>query len=213
MPPNKKDDFERRLQEERDVAEIVTRQLKVQQSAVRVELESLANQRKEELTQAQTHFREQQEAADGLIQQIAMEREESRSQLSDSEAKAHSLEGQLEIAHERLSSQMAASQQLVRKLEAERDQSRTQLREAEARATSLEQELATIRQTLGQEKKAAEVLVHRLKAEHRTQLSGFESHLQNLEELLVLAQRQFQDQREAVIRVIQRRTVGGEENQ
>ncbi len=156
MPPNKKDDLERRLQEERDVAEIVTRQLKVQHSAVRVELERLANQRKEELTQAQTHFREQQEAAEGLIQQMAMEREESRSQLSA----------------------------------------------AEARATSLEQE-----------KKAAEVLVHQLKAERRTQLSGFESHLQNLEEKLALAQRQFQDQREAVTRMIQRRTVGGEENQ
>lgn len=95
------------------------------------------------------------------------------SRVSESEAKAHRLEGQLEMAHERLLSQEAESQQLTRMLEAELDQSRTQLSEADARAqklqeilmqeeqqavaraSRLEQELATIRQTLWQEKKAA----------------------------------------------------------
>ena len=196
-----------RLQEEREAAESLRQ--KKQAHYLHLNLGSRLNELKERLAQAQKRLREQQEASEDLIRQMTMERDESRSQLSASEAKAHRLEGQLEMAHERLLSQGAASPQLIRKLEAERDQSRTQLSEAEAGA----QKLQEIRK---QEKKAAEVLAHQLKAEQderRTQLSGFESHLQNLEELLVLAQRQFQDQREAVIRVIQRRTVGGEENQ
>jgi len=167
----------------------------------------------EKLAQAQKQLREQREAAEGLIRQITMERDESRAQLSESEAKAHRLEGQLEMAHERLSSQRAAFQQLVRKPEEERDEIRV---EAEARAASLEQELASIRQTLLQERKAAEVMVDQLKAEQnrrKTQLSGFESHLQKVEEQLALAQKQFQDQRETVTRVIQQRAADKEENQ
>ncbi len=149
-----------RLQEEREAAE--DRSRKIQERVLHFSLESRVSELNEKLAQAQKQLHEQQEASEGLIQQMAMERDESRSQLS----------------------------------------------EAEARATSLEQELATISQTLWQEKKAAEALVHQLQDERRTQLSGFESHLQNLEELLALAQRQFQDQREAVIRMIQRRAAG-----
>jgi len=202
-----------RLQEEREAAE--TRSQKLQERVLRFNLESRVNELNEKLAQTQKQLREQREA-------MEMEQDESRSQLSASEAKAHRLEGQLEMAHERLLSQGAAFQQLVRKLEAERDHGGTQLSEAEARAQKLQetlqqekqeakargQDLATLRQTLWQEKKAAEVLVHQLKAEQderRTQLSGFESHLQNLEEKLALAQRQFQNQRETVTRMIQQR--------
>ncbi len=156
------------------------------------------------------------------------------SRVSESEAKAHRLEGLLEMAHERLLSQEAESQQLTRKLEAELDQSRTQLSEADARAqklqeilmqeerqavaraSRLEQELATIRQTLWQEKKAAGALDHQLKAErdkHRTQLSGFENRLQNIEEQPALAQKQFRDQRAAVTLMIKKRAADGEESQ
>ena len=113
---------------------------------------------------------------------------------------------QLEMALERLSSQRA----VFRKLVQERDEIRI---EAEARAASLEQELTSIRQTLLQERKAAEALVHQLKAEHRTQLSDFGSHLQKLEEQLALAQKQFQEQRETVTRVIQQRAADREEYQ
>ena len=219
-----------RLQEEREAAKI--RGQKIQERDLRFNLGSRASD--EKLAQAQKQLREQREASEGLIRQMEMEQDESRSQLSAGEAKAHRLEGQLEImAHQWLSSQVAAAQQLIRKLEAERDQSRTQLSEAEARAqklqeilqqekqqaetqtTSLERELATIRQTLLQERKAAEVLVDQLKAEQNTrmtQLSGFESHLQNLEEQLALAQRQFQDQREMVIRMLQQRAANKEEH-
>ena len=164
----------------------------------------------EKLAQAQKQLREQREAAEGLIRQITKELDESRSQLSESEAKTHRLEGQLEMAHERLSSQRAAFQQLVRKPEEERDEIR-----AVARAASLEQELASIRQTLLQERKAAEVLVNQLKTEQnrrKTQLSGFESHLQRLEEKLALAQKQFQDQRETVTRMLQQRAANKEEH-
>ena len=205
MPPSKVNDFERRLQEERDVAGIVTRQLKVQQSAARVELERLANQRKEELRQAQTHFREQQEAAEGLIQQMAMEREESREQLSEAAARNRELQEELTVTQEqfrqqrettvkttrKITGRVEAAEIRIIKLVAERDESRSQLSEAEA-------------------------LVHQLKAEQDesgTQLSGIESHLQNLEEKLTLAQKQFQNQREAVIRMIQQRAADNEEYQ
>ncbi len=190
-----------RLQEEREAAE--TRSQKIQERVLRFTLESRVSELNEKLAQAQKRLCEQQEASEGLIRQMAMERDESRSQLSASEARAHRLEGQLEMAHERLLSQGVASQQLIRKLEAERDQSRTQLSEAEARA----QKLQGIPK---QEKKAAEVLAYQLKAEQderRTQMSGFESHMQNLEEQLALAQRKFQDKRESVTRMIQQRAV------
>ena len=208
-----------RLQEEREAEE--TRRKKIQERDLHFILESRVSELNEKLAQAQKQLCEQQEASERLIRQMAMKRDESRSQLSQSEAKDRRLEGNLVKAHERLSSQIAASHLLINKLEAERDESRTQLSEAEARAqklqeilkqekqqaearaTSLEQGLATIRQTLRQEKEAAEVLAHQLKAEQdesRTQLSGFESHLQKLEDKLALAQRQFQDLREAATR-------------
>jgi len=146
-------------QEEREASE--TRRKKIQERVFHSNLENRASELNEKLAQAQKQLREQQEASEGLIRQMAMERDVSRSHLSQSKAKARRLEGNLEIAHKRLSSQRAAFQQLVRKLEEERDEIRV---EAEARAASLEQELATIRQSLLQERKAAEVLVHQLKA-------------------------------------------------
>jgi chromosome segregation ATPase len=112
-------------------------------------------------------------------------------------------------AQKQLSEQQEASEGFIRQMTMERDQSRTQLSEAEARAQKLQE-------ILKQEKEAAEVLAQQLKAEQDeswTHLSSFENHLQNIEEQLALAQKQFRDQREAVTRMIQRRTVGGEENQ
>ncbi len=118
-----------RLQEEREATE--TRSQKIQERDLHFILESRVSELNEKLAQAQKQLREQQEASEGLIRQLVMERDEIRL-------------------------------------------------EAEARAASLEQELASIRQTL---RKAAEVLVDQLKAEQnkrKTQLGGFESHLQNL---------------------------------
>ncbi len=191
-----------RLQEEREAAE--DRSRKIQERILYFSSESRLRELKEQLAQAQKQLREQQEAAERLIRQMAMERDESCSQLSASEAKAHRLEGQLEMARERLSSQRAASRQLIRKLKAERDQSWTRWSEAEARAQKLQG-------ILKQEKEAAEILARPLKTEQderRTQPSGFESHLQNPEEKLALAQRQFQDQRKAVTPMVRQRAVG-----
>ena len=210
MPPSKVDHFERRLQEERDVAEILTCQLKVQQCAVRVELESQASQRKEQLAQAQKQLREQREAAEGLIRQMMIERDESPEQLSEAAAGNRKLQEELTVTQEqfrqqrettvkttrKITERMEAAGTLIIKLVAERDESRSQLSESEAKAHSLEGQLETV--------------AHQLKAEQdesRTQLSGVASHLQNLEEPLVLAQRQFQDQRAAVTRMIQQRAV------
>ncbi len=97
---------------------------------------------------------------------------------------------------------MEAAEMLMQRLLAEREEGRSQLRASEAKAHRLEGQLET--------------MAHQLKAEqdeNGTQLSGFESHLQNLEEQLALAQKQFQDQREAVTRVLQQRTADKEESQ
>ena len=166
-----------RLREEREAA--IARSQKIQERDLRFILESRVSELNEKLAQAQKQLDEQQEVAKGLIRQMVMERDESRSQLSEAEARAQKLQETL-----------------------------NQEKQQAARATSLEQELATIRQALSQEKKAAEFLAHQLKAERdesRTQLSSFESHLKNLEEQLSLAQKQFQDQRETVIRLLQKR--------
>jgi len=143
------------------------------------------------------------------------ERDLYRAQWEEAEARARRLEENLTHTKQALQDQRARVDSLLRLLETERDQSRTQLSEAEARTSSLEQELATLRQTLRQEKKAAEALAYQLKDEQdkrRTQLSGFESHLKNLEEQLSLAQKQFQDQRETVIRMLQQRAANKEEH-
>ncbi len=90
------------------------------------------------------------------------------------------------------------------------------LKQEKQEAKARGQELATIRQTLSQERKAAEVLADQLKAEQdkrKAQLSGFESHMQRLEEQLDVAQKQFQDQGETVTRVIQQRAADREESQ
>ena len=80
------------------------------------------------------------EAAEMLIQQLVAERDESRSQLSESEAKAHSLEGQLEtVAHQ---------------LKAEQDESRTQLSGFESHLQNLE-ELLVLAQRQFQDQRAA----------------------------------------------------------
>ena len=158
------------------------------------------------------------------------ERDSSHAQREESEARARRLEKDLAQAKQALQDQRETAIRLIRLLAAERDQGRIQLSKAAAFAQNLQetlkqekqeakargQEMATLRQTLRQEKKAAEVLAHQLKAEQdkrKTQLNGFESHMRNLEEKLALAQRQFQDQRETVTRVIQQRAANREENQ
>ena len=113
------------------------------------------------------------------------------------------------MCQQHLREQKEAAEMLIQQLVADRDERQTQLSEADARAQELQE-------ILKQEKKAVEVLVHQLKAEQderRTQLSGFEGHLQNLEEKLSLAQKQFQDQRETVIRMLQQRAANKEEPQ
>ncbi|MCZ6489911.1 MAG: PilZ domain-containing protein [Acidobacteria bacterium] len=155
--------------------------------------------------------------------QLKAERDPSHAQREEAEARARRLEEDLTQAKQALQDQSERADRLIRLLKTERDQSWIQLsfaqklqetlkqekQQAEARATSLEQELR-------QEKKAAEALARQLKAEQderRAQLSSFESHLQNLEEQLALAQKQFQNQREAVTRMLQQRTANKEESQ
>jgi len=155
--------------------------------------------------------------------QSKADRNLSHAQRKEAETRARRLEEDLTQAKQALQDQSERAAHLIRLLEAEREQSWIQLsftqklhetlrqdkQQAEAWATSLEQ-------ALRQEKKAAEALAHQLKAEQderRTQLSGFESHLQNLEEQLALAQKQFRDQRAAVTRMIQKRAADKEEYQ
>ncbi|MCZ6753292.1 MAG: PilZ domain-containing protein [Acidobacteria bacterium] len=165
-------------------------------------------------TQEEIQERGEKEPEKNNLQQKA-ERDLYRAPWEEAEARARRLEENLTQTKLALQDQRERADSLLRLLETERDQSQAQLSEAEARASSLEQKLATLHQTLMQEKKAAEALAHQLKAEQgkrRTQLSGFESHLQNLEEQLSLAQKQFQDQREMVIRMLQQRAANKEEH-
>ena len=90
---------------------------KVGTSATETLIQPLANQRRERETEeearlrnleeqlalSQQQLREQREAAEGLILEMLMERDESCSQLGASEAKAQRLEQQLKMALERLS--------------------------------------------------------------------------------------------------------------
>ena len=86
-----------RLREEREAAETIRN--KMVERVLRSNLESRARELNEKLAQAQKRLREQQEANEGLTRQMWMERDESRSQLSASEAKVHRLQGQLETAY------------------------------------------------------------------------------------------------------------------
>ncbi len=86
-----------RLREEREAAESLRKRM--QERVFRSNLESRASELNEKLAQAQKRLREHQEANEGLIRQMAMERDESRSLLSASEAKVHRLQEQLEMSY------------------------------------------------------------------------------------------------------------------
>jgi chromosome segregation ATPase len=233
------DDMKRKLEEDREAAELLTRHLTVQRAQKVPMGPSRMNQLETDLAEARKQMLEQKKTTEKWIQQVTTERDAGRGRLREAEASMQKLRDELAASQNQLKEQREAAESLIqqvmadskgtvmaggdleaqsraRELEEDRLEAEQRLSKAEARVQAAQEELAAARQQLSEQKQASEESIQQLTAERdesRAQYSEVESRTEVLQEEFAAAHEQFREQRETAVRVIQQLEAERDESQ
>jgi len=192
------DDLRRRLEEEREATETITRAFTIHRDQQLAAGESIASKLEKELAEARKQLAEQKESAERWFQQATAEREASRARLLEAQASLENLSAELADARAQLIDQREAAERLIHQVASERDETRDQFSDVESRMRVLEQEFAAGQQQFREQREAALALIRQLEEdrdEHRAQGSEFQVQAQRLEEELTVVRAQLQQER------------------
>ncbi len=198
------EEMKRRLQQEREASETLTRHLSVQRGTSQSVGDSRTRKLELDLAEARRQFEEQKAVAEALALKLTAGQDKESARRSETGTHAAKLEQELTAAREQLREQSEGAERLITQLVAERDQGRARLQEMESGSLALQQELAKVQAQLGEQQQAAASEIQRLTAERdeiRAQRNEVDSRSRALEEDIAATQEQFRQQREAALQV------------
>jgi DNA repair exonuclease SbcCD ATPase subunit len=233
------DDMKRKLEEDREAAELLTRHLTVQRAQKVPMGPSRMNQLETDLAEARKQMLEQKETTEKWIQQVTTERDAGRGRLREAEASMQKLRDELAASQNQLKEQREAAESLIqqmmadskgtvaqaggdlearsraREVEEDLQKARQQLGALEARVRASEEELAAVRQQFSEQKQASEEAIRQLMTERdesRGRLSEAEARVRGSEEELAAARQQLSEQKQASEESIQQLTAERDES-
>jgi len=205
------DEMKRRLEEDREAAELLTRRLTFHRDnrpvAGPARLSPSFSPIEAELSEARKQLNEQKALTEKWIEQVNTERDAGRARLRDADSKLLKLQEQLQAAQHQLNEQKEAAEGLIQQLVAASNGASSPSGDAAARMAALERELESARQQLCEQMQSAEGRIRLLTAERdQAQADGSGASNPALELELEAVRRQLAEQMKATEKQIQQLT-------